>query len=117
MRMAEQAARSRLGRGLAALIGDVKVEAVPAAANAERSKGQRRLPVAFVRPNPRNPRRSYDDQELADLAQSIREKGVVQPLLVRPLPGSDVYEIIAGERRWRAARRRRPSDRAREGRG
>jgi ParB family transcriptional regulator, chromosome partitioning protein len=105
--MAEQAARSRLGRGLAALIGDVKVEAVPAAASAsaERGKGQKRLPVAFVRPNPRNPRRSYDEQELADLAQSIREKGVVQPLLVRPLPGSDVYEIIAGERRWRAAQR------------
>src|SRR3954469_16042057 len=105
MTMAEQAARNRLGRGLAALIGDVKVEAVPVAATAERGKGQRRLPIAFVRPNPRNPRRSYDDQELADLAQSIREKGVVQPLLVRPLPGSDVYEIIAGERRWRAAQK------------
>jgi ParB family chromosome partitioning protein len=99
--MAEQGARSRLGRGLAALIGDVKVEAPPA----ERPKGQRRVPVAFIRPSPRNPRRAYDNDDLADLAQSIREKGVVQPLVVRPLPGSDVYEIIAGERRWRAAQK------------
>ena len=100
--MAEQAARSRLGRGLAALIGDVKVEAIPPAAS-ERGKGQRRIPIASVRPNPRNPRRAYDEAELADLAQSIREKGVVQPLVVRPLPGGEVFEIIAGERRWRAA--------------
>jgi ParB family chromosome partitioning protein len=101
--MAEQGARSRLGRGLAALIGDVKVEAPPA--QAERPKGQRRIPVAFIRPSPRNPRRAYDDGDLADLAQSIREKGVVQPLVVRPLPGSEVFEIIAGERRWRAAQK------------
>jgi ParB family chromosome partitioning protein len=100
--MAEQG-RSRLGRGLAALIGDVKPE--PEVVVGERPKGQRRVPVAFIRPNPRNPRRTYDDSDLADLAQSIREKGVVQPLLVRPLPGSDVFEIIAGERRWRAAQR------------
>jgi ParB family chromosome partitioning protein len=101
--MAEQG-RSRLGRGLAALIGDVRPEP-EAPAPGERPKGQRRVPIAFIRPNPRNPRRSYDDADLADLAQSIREKGVVQPLLVRPLPGSDVFEIIAGERRWRAAQR------------
>ena len=100
--MAEQAARSRLGRGLAALIGDVKVETVPVPP-ADRGKGSRRVPIAYVRPNPRNPRRTYDEAELADLARSIREKGVVQPLVVRPLPGSEVYEIIAGERRWRAA--------------
>jgi ParB family chromosome partitioning protein len=99
--MAEEGGRSRLGRGLAALIGDVKIDAPPA----ERPKGQRRVPVAFIRPSPKNPRRSYRDDELADLAQSIREKGVVQPLLVRPLPGSDVFEIIAGERRWRAAQK------------
>jgi ParB family chromosome partitioning protein len=102
--MAEQAARGRLGRGLAALIGDVRTEA-PAGAPAERPKGQRRVPVAFIRPNPKNPRRTYHDHEIADLAQSIREKGIVQPLLVRPLPGADVYEIIAGERRWRAAQK------------
>jgi ParB family chromosome partitioning protein len=90
-----------LGRGLAALIGEVKVDQAPA----ERPKGQRRIPIAFIRPNPRNPRRAYDDGDLADLAQSIREKGVLQPLVVRPLPGADIYEIIAGERRWRAAKR------------
>jgi ParB family chromosome partitioning protein len=100
--MAEEGSRSRLGRGLAALIGDVKMEAP---ATAERPKGQRRIPIAFIRPSPRNPRRAYDDADLADLAQSIREKGVVQPLIVRPLPGADVYEIIAGERRWRAAQK------------
>src|SRR5688572_33067568 len=100
--MNEQGTRSRLGRGLAALIGDVKVEAPPA----ERPKGgQRRISVAFIRPSPRNPRRAYRDDELADLAQSIREKGVVQPLVVRPLPGADIFEIIAGERRWRAAQK------------
>jgi ParB family chromosome partitioning protein len=99
--MAEEGSRSRLGRGLAALIGDVKIDAPPA----ERPKGQRRVPVAFIRPSPKNPRRAYRDDELADLAQSIREKGVVQPLLVRPLPGSDAFEIIAGERRWRAAQK------------
>jgi ParB family chromosome partitioning protein len=100
--MAEEGGKGRLGRGLAALIGDVRVEPQ---SNAERPKGQRRIAIAFIRPNPRNPRRSYDDADLADLAQSIREKGVVQPLIVRPLPGADVYEIIAGERRWRAAQR------------
>ncbi len=101
--MAEEAARSRLGRGLAALIGDVKAQ--PATSAAERPKGQRRIPTAFIRPSAHNPRRSFDEGDLAELAQSIREKGVVQPLIVRPLPGADVYEIIAGERRWRAAQK------------
>src|SRR3954469_806751 len=101
--MAEEG-KSRLGRGLAALIGEVRVEP-SAAPPPERPKGQRRIAVAFIRPNPRNPRRVYDDGDLADLSQSIREKGVLQPLIVRPLPGADVYEIIAGERRWRAAQR------------
>jgi ParB family transcriptional regulator, chromosome partitioning protein len=99
--MADEA-RSRLGRGLAALIGDVgdEVSAV------ERARGQRRVPVEFLRPNPRNPRRSFDEAGLEELAASIREKGIIQPILVRTLPGLvDVYEIIAGERRWRAAQR------------
>ena len=100
--MAEEPSRSRLGRGLAALIGDVgdEVSAV------ERARGQRKVPVEFLRPNPRNPRRSFEEDELEDLAASIREKGIIQPILVRTLPGlADVYEIIAGERRWRAAQR------------
>jgi ParB family chromosome partitioning protein len=100
--MAEEAARSRLGRGLAALIGDVDEET----AAVERARGQRRVPVEFLRPNPRNPRQSYSEVELDELAASIRERGIIQPIVVRTLRGSaDHYEIIAGERRWRAAQR------------
>ena len=100
--MADDAGRSRLGRGLAALIGDVgdEVGAV------ERARGQRLAPVEFLRPNARNPRKSFDEAELDDLAQSIRKRGIIQPILVRNMPGLlDVFEIIAGERRWRAAQR------------
>jgi ParB family chromosome partitioning protein len=100
--MSEDPARNRLGRGLAALIGDVGSEATVA----DRGRGQRRLPIAVLRASPRNPRRAYDADDLNDLASSIREKGIVQPILVRPVPGStDGYEIIAGERRWRAAQK------------
>jgi ParB family transcriptional regulator, chromosome partitioning protein len=99
--MVEDAARSRLGRGLAALIGDV--EGTP---GAERARGQRRVPIEFVRPNPRNPRRVFSDTELEELAQSLRERGMIQPIVVRGVKGSpDNFEIIAGERRWRAAQR------------
>ena len=99
--MAEEA-RPRLGRGLAALIGDAGDEA-PAI---ERTRGQRRIPIEFLRPNPRNPRTSFRDEDLADLAASIREKGIIQPVVVRTIAGvADAYEIIAGERRWRAAQR------------
>jgi ParB family transcriptional regulator, chromosome partitioning protein len=100
--MAEEAARSRLGRGLAALIGDVGDESQ----STERTKNQRRLPIEFLRPNPRNPRRSFAEEELAELAASVRERGVLQPILARAVRGAnDAYEIIAGERRWRAAQR------------
>jgi ParB family transcriptional regulator, chromosome partitioning protein len=99
--MVEDAARSRLGRGLAALIGDV--EGTP---GAERARGQRRVPIEFVRPNPRNPRRVFSETELEELAQSLRERGMIQPIVVRGVKGSpDNFEIIAGERRWRAAQR------------
>ena len=101
--MAESATRNRLGRGLAALIGDVEG---PAAAAGDHARGQRRLPVAFLRPNPRNPRKAFGAADLDDLTASVREKGVVQPILVRPVEGmADTYEIVAGERRWRAAQR------------
>ena len=94
--------RRRLGRGLAALLGDM---AEPELAAAERS-GSKRVPIELVHPNPRNPRRSFREEDLADLAQSIREKGVVQPILVRPAKAAaNHYEIIAGERRWRASQR------------
>ena len=97
--MAEE--RKRLGRGLAALLGDV---AEPELAG-ERS-GIRHVPVEFLKPNPRNPRRSFAEAELADLAASVKEKGIVQPILARPVKGAfNQFEIIAGERRWRAAQR------------
>jgi ParB family transcriptional regulator, chromosome partitioning protein len=95
-------ARSRLGRGLAALIGDVGEES----ASVERTRSQKRVPVEFVKPNPRNPRRIFTDAELDELAASIKERGIIQPILVRTARGAiDQYEIIAGERRWRAAQR------------
>lgn len=100
----EDGSRRRLGRGLAALIGDVGQEAV---VSGDRSRNSRRVPVEFLRPNPRNPRKAFEEADLADLTASIREKGIMQPILVRPVPGGapDAYEIIAGERRWRAAQR------------
>jgi ParB family chromosome partitioning protein len=91
-----------LGRGLAALIGDVGAET----ATVDRARGQRRVPIEHLRPNPRNPRRVYSDTELDELAASIRERGIIQPVVVRAVRGAkDAYEIIAGERRWRAAQR------------
>jgi len=102
--MADSAARNRLGRGLAALIGDVESTAAEPAGDHGRS--QRRLPVAFLRPNPHNPRKAFAAADLDDLTASVREKGVVQPILVRPVEGAaDAYEIVAGERRWRAAQK------------
>jgi ParB family chromosome partitioning protein len=99
--MAEEAARSRLGRGLAALIGDVGAESA-----VERPRGSRRLPTDALRPNARNPRRVFSNDDLDELAASLRERGIIQPIVVRPVRGSaEAYEIIAGERRWRAAQR------------
>ncbi|HVX71429.1 MAG: ParB/RepB/Spo0J family partition protein [Devosia sp.] len=95
---------SRLGRGLAALIGDMQpIEAPRLADNLQ--AGQRRLPVEFLIANRANPRRDFDSDQLDELTNSIREKGVMQPLLVRPTSDPDQFEIIAGERRWRAAQR------------
>jgi ParB family transcriptional regulator, chromosome partitioning protein len=99
--MAEDAARSRLGRGLAALIGDVGTES-----SAERPRGQRRAPTTSLRPNARNPRRNFSEDELDELTASLRERGMIQPIVARPVRGApDAFEIIAGERRWRAAQR------------
>ena len=99
--MAEDAARSRLGRGLAALIGDVGTES-----SAERPRGQRRVATSSLRPNARNPRRIFSEAELDELTASLRERGMIQPIVARPVRGApDAYEIIAGERRWRAAQR------------
>lgn len=99
--MAEEA--RRLGRGLAALIGSSQDEAQ---IGASQRPGQRKAPVEFLRPNPRNPRKDFAAADLDDLAASIREKGILQPIVVRAAAeGADLYEIIAGERRWRAAQR------------
>jgi len=91
---------SRLGRGLAALIGDVGEES----SVADSGRKPRRAPIENLRPNPRNPRRLFTDVELDELSDSIRERGIIQPIVVRALQG-DNFEIIAGERRWRAAQR------------
>jgi len=101
--MAEK--RSGLGRGLSALIGD---DIAPARAE---PKNARTLPIAFLKPNPNQPRKNFAEADLEDLANSIREKGVLQPILVRPVKGaSDSFEIVAGERRWRAAQRAKLHD-------
>jgi ParB family transcriptional regulator, chromosome partitioning protein len=98
IRMAEEASRSRLGRGLASLIGDLGAEAN------DRGRAQRRLPIELLKRNPNNPRRAFSEAQLDELAQSIRDRGIIQPLIVRPA-GHDNFEIVAGERRWRAAQR------------
>src|SRR5437588_12321842 len=100
-KLAEDPTRSRLGRGLAALIGDMAAET-----SVDRPRGQRRVPTASLQPNPRNPRRVFANAELDELVASLRERGIIQPIIARPVQGTaDVYEIIAGERRWRAAQR------------
>lgn len=101
--------RPRLGRGLAALIGDAVND--PIAVGDTGDRRQRRVAIEFVRPNPRNPRRNFAESELEELAASIAERGVIQPVVVRQLPNlPDVFELIAGERRWRAAQRAGLSD-------
>ena len=89
--------RRGLGRGLSALIGD---EAAPT--RGEIPKATRTLPIAFLKPGKFQPRKFFGEEALAELAQSVKEKGVLTPILVRPM-GPDSYEIVAGERRWRAA--------------
>ncbi|HET9904680.1 MAG TPA: ParB/RepB/Spo0J family partition protein [Xanthobacteraceae bacterium] len=102
--MAEEAGRPRLGRGLAALIGDVGEERPAREREAPAGRSPRRVPIELLKPNPRNPRRHFAQAELDELAESIRQRGVLQPILVRTAKeAADCYEIIAGERRWRAA--------------
>lgn len=97
--MAATAQTSRLGRGLASLIGDADA-ARPLPAEGE----QRIVPIEQIKSSALNPRKNFPQDELEELAVSIGEKGLVQPLIVRPLKGLHAgYEIVAGERRWRAA--------------
>src|SRR6202022_3302207 len=95
-----EAAPPRLGRGLAALLSGQETLAA-----ATRARSQQKIPIEFLRPNPRNPRRNFGEDGLNELAASIKEKGIIQPILARPVPGSsDSFEIIVGERRWRGGR-------------
>src|SRR5215469_7096411 len=84
-----------IGRGLAAILPE---------AEASDAGELRELPVALIKPNPSQPRTKFDEEALAGLAASIESSGIVQPLLVRPLPDGS-YELVAGERRWRAAQK------------
>jgi ParB family chromosome partitioning protein len=96
-------AKSGLGRGLSALIGE---EAVPTRGEA---RAMHKLPISFLKPNRFQPRKTFAAEDLHDLTESIREKGILQPILVRPL-GGDAFEIVAGERRWRAAQQAKLHD-------
>lgn len=97
---------SRLGRGLSALIGEVEAVTPAAAKPSETgSGGPTEIEIDKIRRNPKQPRRTFDEASLQELADSLKAKGVLQPILVRPDPKEkNEYQIIAGERRWRAAR-------------
>ncbi len=99
--------KKRLGRGLAALIGDDLSEesVIEAAREAGGAKGLKMIPIADLSPNPHNPRHVFDEAQLRELARSIGEKGVLQPIVARPTDEPGHYEIVAGERRWRAAQK------------
>ena len=105
--MVKRRERSGLGRGLSALMADIETPntTTPDQGTANRpSREPRRIPIDRIRPNPDQPRRSFTEGALQELAASIREKGVIQPLIVRPDPDdADRFQIVAGERRWRAA--------------
>ena len=94
------APKKRLGRGLAALIGDDTSEE----AMVQDARSLRHMPIEMLRASPNNPRKHFAEADLDELAKSIRDKGLLQPLVVRPLEHGE-YEIVAGERRWRAAQR------------
>ena len=95
-----QVQKRRLGRGLAALIGDdTSEEAV-----VQDIRSLRHVPVELLHPNPNNPRKHFAEEDLESLAKSLRDKGLLQPLVVRPRPDGS-FEIVAGERRWRASQR------------
>lgn len=96
--------RRGLGRGLSALMADVDLQ--PGTGRPETPAAERRLPIEKVTANPDQPRRDFSAQALQELTDSVREKGVIQPLIVRPHPTvAEQFEIVAGERRWRAAQR------------
>ena len=92
-----------LGRGLSALMADVSE---PVEDDASQARGDQQVPIERIHPNPNQPRKRFESAPLDDLVASIKEKGVLQPLIVRPSPRQQGdYEIVAGERRWRASQR------------
>jgi len=96
--------RRGLGRGLSALMSDVTADQATEESQTGSGKIDQMIPIENIAPNPDQPRRDFPDQDMQDLAASIREKGVIQPLIVRKNPdNANSYEIVAGERRWRAA--------------
>ena len=112
--MAKRPERRNLGRGLSALLGEIEAPVAVDAADAPEAPAEQsakrpaetRLPLEKLRPNPDQPRRDFAEAELEELASSIRERGIIQPIVVRPDPlNPGDYQLVAGERRWRAAQR------------
>ena len=101
--MEKKTERRGLGRGLSALMADINVDSSPQSARSGDRRGDISVAVENLAPNPDQPRRDFAPAALDDLAASIRQKGVLQPLIVRPTGVEGKYEIVAGERRWRAA--------------
>ena len=105
--MVERKSKSRgLGRGLSSLMGDLNSEPLTSNENSESQTIEKLVPVEKIYPNPNQPRKSFQEEKLIELANSIKTKGIVQPLIVRKKKGTkESFEIVAGERRWRAAQR------------
>ena len=97
--------KKRLGRGLAALIGDSATVEPSGAQGPVTGKGLRELPIELVQSNTLNPRKVFNEEDLDDLVRSVAEKGILQPVVVRPVDDGSTYQIVAGERRWRAAQK------------
>ena len=105
--MVERKGKSRgLGRGLSSLMGDINSDPISISVKSENQTLEKLVPVEKIYPNPNQPRKTFQEEKLIELANSIKTKGVVQPLIVRKKQGTkESFEIVAGERRWRAAQR------------
>ena len=102
--MAQKSNRKALGRGLSALLGDQSVTQAVAPTEPARPANTPEVPIDLIHANPDQPRKSFNKANLEELAASIREHGIIQPVVLRPNPGQPgTYQIVAGERRWRAA--------------
>src|SRR5947209_19125796 len=104
-RMSTDRPTKGLGMGLSALMGEAR--SVPSDEQPASRGGVREIEIGRIRPNPNQPRVQFSDESIAELADSIAERGVLQPILLRPHGDGEGYDIIAGERRWRAAQRAR----------